>query len=54
MVNSFNKIFGVSGTLKCLSDFENKILTRYNIKLKTLAPSVYGESRREKKAILIE
>ena len=54
MVDSFSKIFGVTGTLESLSDFENQILKRYKIDLKTYAPSVYGESRRKKKPILIE
>ena len=54
MVDSFSKIFGVTGTLESLNEFENLILKRYKINLKTFAPSVYGESRIEKKAILIE
>ena len=46
IIDDFDKIFGVSGTLENLNDFENEILKRYKINLKTYAPSVYGKSRR--------
>ena len=46
IIDKFDKIFGVSGTLENLNDFENKILKRYKINLKTFTPSVYGSSNR--------
>jgi hypothetical protein len=42
----YSKIFGVTGTLDPLNEFEENILDRYNIKTKTFAPSVYGTSNR--------
>lgn len=54
IVNNFDKIFGVSGTLENLNDFEKKILSKYEIGFKTYTPSVYGESKRDMKPILIE
>lgn len=46
MIENFDKIFGVTGTLESLSKFESSILDRYKVKKKTYAPSVYGDSLR--------
>jgi hypothetical protein len=54
MVGQFDKIFGVTGTLNCFTEFEEKILEKHNITEKTYAPSVYGKSNRLDKPILIE
>ena len=35
-------ILGVSGTLQALTDYEREVMTRYNIGLYSIAPSVYG------------
>lgn len=54
MIPKFDKIFGVTGTLDCFTQFEDKILEKYNIVEKSYAPSVYGKSKRIDQPILIE
>lgn len=54
MVSKFDKIFGVTGTLEPLSEFEDRILQKYHINLKSFAPSVYGESKKQINPILFE
>lgn len=51
MIDSFDMIFGVTGTLEDLTPFEEDILKRYNITTRTYAPSVYGDSRLSEKRI---
>jgi len=38
------RIFGVSGTLSALGDYEWRVMSQYGLKRYTLLPSVYGES----------
>ncbi len=54
MVDKFDLILGVTGTLDCLGDFEKKILARYKINRLTFAPSVYGDSNRIELPLLVE
>ena len=51
MIDSFDMIFGVTGTLEDLTPFEEDILKRYNITTRTYTPSVYGDSRLSEKRI---
>ncbi|CAF4247308.1 unnamed protein product, partial [Adineta steineri] len=43
--NSFDGVFGVSGSLKDLSVTENSLLTHYNINNKSYYPSFFGKSK---------
>ena len=43
----FERIIGVTGTLKSLSDTQQQVLDEYGISHKTYIPSLYGQSRRE-------
>lgn len=45
IISKFNYILGVTGTLKTLSPYENKILESYNIKHRTYLPSVFGKKK---------
>ncbi|CAF1234525.1 unnamed protein product [Rotaria magnacalcarata] len=45
--NSYNGIFGVSGTLKDLSTGEDSLLKHYKINQKSYYPSFFGDSRLE-------
>eukprot|EP01036_Dinobryon_divergens_P044453 gene44453-59320_t len=45
-INHFQCIMGVTGTLSCLSASENGIIdNRFKIKNRTVAPSIYGNSK---------
>ncbi|CAF4982196.1 unnamed protein product, partial [Rotaria sp. Silwood1] len=43
--NSFDRVFGVSGSLKDLSDAENNLLKHYHIYEKSYYPSFFGMSK---------
>ena len=46
MLNKYNLIMGVTGTLLSLSNMEKKVITsHYDIHINTFIPSVYGESK---------
>ena len=47
-------MFGVTGTLDSLTDFEKGVLRKFNIEKQTCAPSVYGSSKRIDLPVIIE